>query len=100
MSQVGSSMKPGKEPHAEPEIIPPDYSDRTSVQSAYHFVDPHGTYRFYAARLGPFGIIVLALVIGIVSTAMLIIFLGAVLIWIPVFVVLVAFAVVSSLIRR
>src|SRR6478672_379142 len=85
-------------PRAEPEIIPPDHPDERSVRDGYHF-DVHGTQRIYVTRLGPFGIVVLGLLIALIAAVILIVLLGAVLIWIPVAVLFVAAAVVSGLLR-
>ena len=93
-------MLPEQKPHAEPEIIPPDYWERRSIWSAPRFADVHGTRRIYAFRLGPVGIVLLGLVIAVTAVAMLFSVLGIVLIWIPVVVLLVVAAIASSLLRR
>jgi hypothetical protein len=84
-------------PRSEPEIIPPGMplESRRMRDSA----ETHGTQRIYIARLGPFGIILLALVIGIVSVAILILLLGAFLLWIPVVGLIVAAAIFSGALR-
>ncbi len=89
-------MLPEQESHTEPEIIPPGRPDRR----AYRFVDAHGTRRVYAVKLGPFGIILLALVIAIIAATMFVLLLGAVLLWIPVFIMFVAAAAIFGLLRR
>jgi hypothetical protein len=48
------------------------------------FVDAGGTHRIYVARLGPVGILLLALAICIVLALIFLVLLGALLIWIPV----------------
>jgi hypothetical protein len=58
------------------------------------------SHRIYTARLGPFGLILLALALAIAAAVMLILLLGAVLFWIPILVLLVAAAVISRLLRR
>ena len=94
-------MLPEKKHLAEPEIIPPHYRERRSIWGAYRFADDvHGTHRIYAFRLGPFGIVFLALVITVIAVAMLLFLLGVVLIWIPVLALLVAAAMISGLLRR
>jgi hypothetical protein len=87
---------------AEPEIIPPDRDDRQSRPGTARirlFVAGDGTHRIYVARLGPPGIPLLALMIGILFAIMLVVVLGAFLIWIPLVGVLVAAAIVSGLLR-
>ena len=93
-------MPSERERHAEPEIIPPGYSNRTSTRSAYRFVDELGTCRIYAVRLGPFGILLMALVVAIIAAVVLIFLLGAVLLWIPIAVLFVAAVATSGLFRR
>jgi hypothetical protein len=92
----------GEKPRAEPEIIPPDRGDRQSRSGAagiYVFVDGGGIRHIYVARLGPRGIFVIALMIGILFAMMLVLVLGAFLIWIPLVGLLVAAAIISSLLR-
>jgi hypothetical protein len=60
----------------------------------------HGAHRIYVARLGTFGIILLALVIALLTGVMLIVLLGAVLVWIPIIALLVAAGIISGLLRR
>jgi hypothetical protein len=89
-------------PRAEPEIIPPDGGDRQSRSSAAGmrvFLDGGGVRHIYVARLGPLGMVVLALMIGILSAIALVLVLGVFLIWIPLVGLLVAAAIVSSLLR-
>jgi hypothetical protein len=93
------STPQSQEPRTEPEIIPPG-ADGRSMRGSHASIDAHGTHRIYVAKLGPFGMIVLALVIAMLTAVILIVLLGAVLIWIPIAAVLVAAAVVSGLLRR
>jgi len=91
-------------PRLEPEIIPParargdgDWSQRswrpeTSSASA--------THRIYVTRLGPFGMTLLMLIIGIVIAVILLAVVGVVLIWIPILALLVAAGVIFRLLRR
>src|SRR5271169_3769406 len=91
---------PAKEKtRAEPEIIPPGHPDGRSMRDGYR-LDVNGTERIYVTRLGPFGIVALGLLIALIAAVIPIVLLGAVLIWIPVAVLFVAGAVVSSLLRR
>jgi hypothetical protein len=97
-------------PRAEPEIIPPD---RTPRRSDRHQQTRHQqtwrpftstvadeTHRIYVARLGPFGIALLMLIVGVLAAVMLLAVVGAVLIWIPLVALLVAVGAVFRLLRR
>jgi hypothetical protein len=99
-AMIQRSTPPSRELHTEPEIIPPGRADGRSALGLHASVDAHGTHRIYVARLGPFGIILLAVVVAILTAVILILLLGAVLIWIPVVAVLVAATVISGLRRR
>jgi hypothetical protein len=57
-------------------------------------------HRIYVARLGPFGVALLMLIVGILAAVILLAVVGAVLIWIPVFALLLAAGVVFRLLRR
>jgi hypothetical protein len=86
-------------PRAEPEIIPPE---RGRIQSDWppHTFDATGaTHRVYVARLGPLGFALLMLAFAAVVALILIVMLGAVLIWIPVVAVLAVVAIVYRLLR-
>jgi hypothetical protein len=92
----------GEKPGSEPEIIPPDGDgpqSRSGAAGIRVFVDGGGIRHIDIARLGPLGILVLALMIGILFAIMLILVLGAFLIWIPLVGLLVAAAIISGLIR-
>jgi hypothetical protein len=94
---------PAEEPRSEPEIIPPDRAGRgpAGVSSqARVFVDTHGTERIYIATPGPLGIILVALTAGILSAVLLILLLGAFLIWVPVVAFFIAGATIAGILRR
>jgi hypothetical protein len=87
-----------QKPRIEPEIIPLGYRDQFSTRLAYRFVGAHGV-RIYTFRPRPLGIILLTVVIATVLATMLVVLVGAVLIWIPVVILTVA-AAVASVLRR
>jgi len=58
------------------------------------------THRIYVARLGPFGIALLMLIIGVLAAVILLAVVGVVLIWIPVVALLVAAGAIFRLLRR
>src|ERR1700730_14300793 len=80
-------MPAPEKPRAEPEIIPPGDLDGRPMRDRYHFDVHGGSQRIYVTRLGPFGIVVLGLL------------LAPLVIWTPVLVLFVAAAVVSGLLR-
>ena len=82
-------------PRVEPEIIPPG-DVRARRQGSF---DGRATQRIYVARLGPFGFAMVALAIAFLAAVILVVLLGAFLIWIPIAGLLLAIAVVSSLLR-
>jgi hypothetical protein len=87
----------GDKPRAEPEIIPPGAPLRSS--RTHGFADQHFSQRIYVAKIGPLGIILLALAIGVVSLVIFVFVLGAFLFWIPVIGLLVAAGMFSGVLR-
>lgn len=63
------------------------------------FLDGGGVHHIYVTRLGPLGMVVLALMVGILFMITLVLVLGAFLIWIPLVGLVVAAAITSSLLR-
>jgi hypothetical protein len=91
-----------EQPRAEPEIIPPRARRRPDGFSRI-FVridERDGRERVYITRPGPFSIILGLLIIGVVVSLILIVLLGAVLIWIPIVIVAIAAAFLSGSIRQ
>ena len=86
-------------PRVEPEIIPPDRSRGRSTWRGNEFAYGGGTHRVYVTRLGPFGGIILMLAIVILAAVILLAFLGALLIWIPVVALIVIIGAVSGFLR-
>jgi hypothetical protein len=87
----------------EPEIIPPDqarreYGDRPS--GVWVSVDSHGTRRIHVRRVGPLGVLLIALLLGTLAALVFVILVGAFLIWIPVAILLFVAAIVGGLMRR
>ncbi len=91
--------EPGDEPRSEPEIIPPGQSlhGRSGLWTS---VDARGTHRVYFARVGPFTVILLMLVISILTVLIFIALVGAVLIWIPVLFLLFVSAIIAGAVQR
>jgi len=85
-------------PRSEPEIIPPKSGDTRGV--IWTSVDERGAHRIYVARLGPFSVALLLLAIAAIAVVVGILLIGTFLIWIPVFVLLIAGATISAWWRR
>jgi len=101
---VEDSNQPER-PRVEPEIIPPDRNPPRSArhQQTWHpFLSTAAdeTHRVYGARLGPLGFALLMLIVGIVVGLIILAVIGAVLIWIPIMLLLVAVGALFRLLRR
>jgi hypothetical protein len=98
----GRRIPAGEKPRAEPEIIPPDRADRqsrSSVAGIRVFFDGDGIRHIYVARLGPLGMVALALMVGVLFAIILVLVLGVFLIWIPLVGLLVAATIIAGLLR-
>src|ERR1700730_18546960 len=93
-------MLPKYKAHTEPEIILPHNRDRRSSWDTYRSAGVHGSGRIYAVRLGPFGIVFLALVFAFIAITMLLFLLSVVVIWLPAVALFVASAIISGLLRQ
>ena len=95
---VDQRPKPqGEKPRSEPEIILPGEALKSSRMRTFgHF---HDAQRIYIAKIGPFGIILVVLTIGILFVITLMLLWGAFLIFIPVAGLLVTAAFVSGVLR-
>jgi hypothetical protein len=99
-AMIEQSKPRAETPRSDPEIIPPGHVDERSAGTAQAYFQVHGTQRVYVGKLGPLGIILLALLIAGLTAVVLVVLLGALLIWIPVVALLVAAGVISGLLRR
>ncbi len=92
-------------PRAEPEIIPPDRTNRAPGWQRRAW-EPDGsawmgrTQRIYVGRIGPLGLALLILMIGVLAALILLTVVGAVLLWIPILVLAVAAGAMFRLLRR
>src|SRR5271165_2559316 len=84
-----TAASPATMSRSEPEIIPPSAEVRHR-DAMWFTADEAGTHRIYVARLGPFGVLVLALGIGLFAAFTLVVAIGAFLIWIPIVALLIA----------
>jgi len=102
-------------PRVEPEIIPPDRNPRRpdwrpqtwrpqtwrrQTWQPFFSTAADETHRIYVAKLGPLGVALLILLIGVIAAVILLALVGAVLIWIPVVALLVAVGALFRLFRR
>jgi len=102
-NSTGNSNEPER-PRVEPEIIPPNHFDRHGRQEnwppPYGYTQMRGTHRVYIRRIGPFGFALIMLIAGLLAAVLLLILIGAALIWIPVVAVLLVIAAISGVFRR
>jgi len=96
-------QSPPERPRVEPEIIPPDRTGRESEwrRREWHpYGFANGTHRIYVGGIGPLGIAILILLVGVVVAVGLLAIIGAVLFWIPVLALLVAAGALFRFLRR
>ena len=93
-------------PRVEPEIIPPDRQERGGPGRGFDWRRPAwrpdgqnetaGMHRVYVTRIGPFGFVLLTMTFAILAAAILLVFAGAILLWLPVVALLI---VVGAIVR-
>jgi hypothetical protein len=91
-------------PRVEPEIIPPDRTRRAPdwrQQGGRPYVSTltGETHRIYIGRLGPFGIALLILIVGVLVAVILLAIVGVLLVWIPLAALILLLAAFSGLRR-
>jgi hypothetical protein len=88
-------------PRSEPEIIPPERGRTQAYRSGSEWFSAgeRGTNRVFVARIGPWSILGIVLVIGLVAGAALAILLGTLLIALPIIGLLIAAAMISNALR-
>jgi hypothetical protein len=84
-------------PRVEPEIIPPD---RWRQDGWHPYAYGGGTQRVFVGRLGPLGIGLLILALGVIVAVVLLAVVGAILLWLPLVALILLVAVFSGLRRR
>ncbi|MGP9814019.1 hypothetical protein ACTZWT_21110 [Rhodopseudomonas sp. NSM] len=89
--------KQPERPRFEPEIIPPGESH--DPRGTRVFIDQTTTEQIFVGKIGPFGLFMLALGIGAVIAVVLVLLLGAFLLWIPVVGLLIAAGLVAGVLR-
>lgn len=89
-----------EQPRSEPEIIPPGQDDPwRRGNRTWYFSGSRGNSRIYLTRLGPLSTFFVVAGIAVAAALLLILVLGAFLIWIPILGLIVAAALLSGLIR-
>ena len=88
-----------EKPRYEPEIIPPPRAGAERRSHIWMSIDENGTHRFYLARPGPFTIFATLVLAGLVVAAIVLVLLGAMLIWIPAVILIVGALLLSGTIR-
>ena len=91
-------------PRVEPEIIPPDRAGRGSgwrraAEPPYGQSETAGVHRVYVTRIGPFGFAMLTFVFAILAAAILLVFAGAILLWLPVVALLIVVGAILRFLR-
>jgi hypothetical protein len=97
---MAKALNQPERPRLEPEIIPPERNRRESDWRQDAWRPYISTHRIYVGRLGPFGVALLMLIVGILVAVILLAVLGAILIWIPILALLLAAGVMFRLLRR
>src|SRR5262245_51136566 len=87
-----------EDPRSEPEIIPPGHAERGRPRPRV-FVGTHGAERVYVGKASPLGIILVTLIVGLLSAAILVLLLGAFLFLLPLAVLLATGLVIAGLVR-
>jgi hypothetical protein len=93
--------KPERPIH-EPEIIPPDRAGGRrggDPADGRVFVDYGGAQRIHVVRLGPVGAALIGLLVAVLAALILLLLVGAFLIWIPLVALFIAAMVISGLLR-
>ncbi|NWG25546.1 MAG: hypothetical protein HXY30_14225 [Pseudorhodoplanes sp.] len=93
-----------EQPRYEPEIIPPggDFRRRNSFESVFIHVeeDADGIKRISLKRPGPLTIALILLGIGLAAALLFVVLSAIVLLWIPVVIVGILFALFSGSVRQ
>ena len=98
---MSNDFEPPRRRPVEPEIIPPGKPHSFSRPQNRVYVSAGTSHRIYISPLGPIGVALILLVLGLIAAVFLLVLVGAVLIWIPLLAgLVVAGAVARRLLRR
>ena len=99
-SKMEKRPTPAEQPRAEPEIIPPERAGaRPQRRGEPAWTATDGVHRVYVTRIGPFGFVLLVLVVVILAAVAFLMLLGAFLVVIPLAGLLLVAAVIAGLMR-
>jgi hypothetical protein len=88
-------------PAVEPEIIPPERPQSFDWPGSRIHVSAGTRHTIHVSPLGPIGVVLILLILGLIAAVFLLLLVGAVLIWIPLLAgLVVAGAVARRLLRR
>lgn len=93
------SKPPPRPPRFEPEIIPPGATHdplRAPPFGFDGFARSGFSQRIYVGRIGPFGLLMIALAIAAVFALVVVLLLGAFLLWIPIALLVLAAGVLGG----
>jgi hypothetical protein len=90
-----SARPPDEEHRPEPEIILPG-----EIPPGRPDEQPGPRYRVYSARIGPFGVFLIACAFAILTSLVVLVLLGALVFWFVLVAGLVVAAVISRLLRK
>ena len=99
-SEMAKRPTPPEQPRAEPEIIPPERAGaRPQRRGEPAWTATDGVHRVYVTKVGPFGFVLLALMVAILVAVGFLILVGAFLVAIPLAGLLLVAAVIAGLMR-
>jgi hypothetical protein len=89
--------------YPDPEILPPLHKSQGETERGPWrrvFIDEQGTRRIYVTKVGPLGLLSFSAFAGFLSVILLILFLGAFVLLLPLLGILFGAAVIAGLLRR
>ena len=87
-----------EEPRSKPEIIPPNHAEKGRSRLRV-FVGIHGAERVYVGKASPLGIILVTMLTGFLSAAILMLLLGTFLFLLPLAVLFATCLIAAGLVR-
>jgi hypothetical protein len=99
---IDRRLPPEERHYPEPEIIPPGNEDGSEAENpvwGQGTIEEHSIHRIYVTKVGPFGVLPLALLGGVITIALLALLFGFLLIFIPLVGLILAAALIGSFLR-
>jgi len=101
MTSSDQRSGPPERPRSEPEIIPPGGSERRDESRVFVWVaDREGMRRANVTLPGPLTIFLALVLVALVAGVIVLLVLGAVLIWLPVFILAVGALLIAAAARQ